>query len=170
YAGFGQAPWAYVAHVRRTGDAKFAQMVLPQVARAMAWLEDVRADDPLGLLPASDPHDNEQIAGHLVGDNLWGVAGARAAATIARAAGQPQTADEWAAEAAAYQATLDAQIRQAVKRTGGWIPAAVDQTGGQDWGNLWPVWPTAVYSPSDETVQRTMRHARARFAEGIATY
>jgi hypothetical protein len=136
----------------------------------MDWLEKARAADSLGLLPPSTPQDNELIAGHLVGDNLWGVAGARAAATIARTSGDPQLADRWAAEAAAYQATLDAQLRQAVKRTGGWIPPAVDQKGGQDWGNLWPVYPTGVYSASNDMVQRTMRHARARFEEGIATY
>ena len=170
YDGFGQALWAFGDHVRRTGDEAFAASVLPAVGRAMNWLEKARADDPLGLLPASDPHDNEQIAGHLTGDNLWGVAGARAAATIARTAGKPLLADQWAAEAAAYQATLDAQIRQAAKSTGGWIPAAVDQKGGQDWGNLWPVYPTGIYSANDDLVERTMRHARARFEEGIATY
>jgi hypothetical protein len=170
YDGFGQALWAFGDHVRRTGDAAYAQKVLPAVGRAMAWLEKARAADPLGLLPPSTPNDNELVSGHLVGDNLWGVAGARAAATIARAGGEPQLADQWAAEAAAYQATLDAQIRQAVKGTGGWIPPAVDAKGGQDWGNLWPVYPTGIYSASDDMVQRTMRHARASFAEGIATY
>jgi hypothetical protein len=170
YDGFGQALWGFGDHVRRTGDADFARMVLPAVGRAMAWLEKARAEDGLGLLPASDPHDNERVAGHLVGDNLWGVAGARAAATIARAAGEPQTADRWAAQAAAYQATLDAQIRQAAKDNNGVIPPAVDQKGGQDWGNLWTVWPTGIYSATDDMVERTMRHARARFREGIATY
>jgi hypothetical protein len=98
------------------------------------------------------------------------VAGARAAATIARTAGEPQTADRWAADAAAYQATLDAQIRQAAKTNGGVIPPALDEKGGQDWGNLWPVWPTAIYPAGDDMVQRTMRHARNAFREGIATY
>jgi hypothetical protein len=139
YDGFGEALWAFGDHVRRTGDVAFAQAIMPAVGRAMDWLQKERASDSLGLLPPSTPNDNELIAGHLVGDNLWGVAGARAAATIARTAGDPQTADQWAAEAAAYQATLDAQLRQAVKSTGGWIPDAVDQKGGQDWGNLWPV-------------------------------
>lgn len=170
YDGFGQALWAYGDHLRRTGDVAFARSVMPAVTNAMNWLQKARAQDKLGLLPPSDPHDNEQVAGHLVGDNLWGVAGARAAAGIARAAGQPQTADEWAAEAAAYQATLDAQLRQATSRTGGWIPPALDAGGGQDWGNLWPVYPTGIYAPSNPMVQRTMRHARAKFREGIATY
>ncbi|MEA2492590.1 MAG: hypothetical protein QOJ29_501 [Thermoleophilaceae bacterium] len=170
YDGFGQALWAYGDHVRRTGDQAFAERILPSVGRAMDWLQRTREHDSLGLLPTSTPHDNELIAGHLVGDNLWGVAGARAAATIARAAGEPQTADRWAAEAAAYQATLDAQLREAAKKTGGWIPAAIDEKGGQDWGNLWPVYPTGIYTASDDMVERTMRHARAQFEEGIATY
>jgi hypothetical protein len=98
------------------------------------------------------------------------VAGARAAAQLAGAAGDSKLADQWAAEAAAYQATLDAQIRQAVKSTGGRIPPALDAKGGQDWGNLWPVYPTGIYSASDDAVVQTMRHARSNFAEGIATY
>src|SRR5205085_4237501 len=122
------------------------------------------------LLPASSPHDNELVSGHLTGDNLWGVAGARAAALIARTAGNDAVADQWSAEAAAYQATLDAQLRRAVKRTGGWIPPALDTRGGQDWGNLWPVYPTALYPPSNPMVAATMRHARTRFREGVATY
>ncbi len=170
YDGFGEALWAYGDHVRRTGDVAFAKEVLPAVGRAMAWLEKARADDPLGLLPPSDPHDNEQVSGHLVGDNFWGVAGARAAATIARTAGDGATADRWAAEAVAYQATLDAQLRQAVKRTGGWIPPALDAKGGENWGNLWPFFPTGIYAPTNAMVERTMRHARSSFAEGIATY
>jgi hypothetical protein len=170
YDGFGETLWAFGDHVRRTGDVNFAKMVLPAVGHAMEWLEKARANDPLGLLPASTPNDNELVAGHLVGDNFWGVAGAQAAALIARTAGDPQHADRWAADAAAYQATLDAQLRQAVKSTGGWIPPALDAKGGQDWGNLWPSFPTGVYSPTNVMVQRTMRHARAKFAEGIATY
>jgi hypothetical protein len=121
-------------------------------------------------LPKSSPHDNELVRGHLTGDNLWGVAGARAAVVIARQAGHGQLADQWSAEAAAYQATLDAQIRQAVKSTGGWIPPALDAKGGQSWGNLWPVYPTEIYSPSNSMVEATIKHERADFAEGIATY
>jgi hypothetical protein len=170
YDGFGQALWAFGDHLRRTGDVQFAKDVLPAVARAMTWLEKARASDALGLLPPSTPHDNELVAGHLTGDNFWGVAGAHAAAAIARAAGDDQSANRWAADAAAYQATLDSQLRQAVKRTGGWIPPAIDAKGGQDWGNLWAYYPTGVYTVTNQMVERTMRHARAKFAEGIATY
>lgn len=170
YDGFGQALWAFGEHVRRTHDADYARKILPAVERAMAWLERARAADPLGLLPPSTPNDNELIAGHLSGDNFWGVAGARSAAQIARTAGDDSLADRFAAQAAAYQATLDAQIRNAAKSTGGFIPPALDERGGQDWGNLWPVWPTNVYRASDDVVEATMKRARSRFREGISTY
>src|SRR3954452_11326041 len=137
YDGFGQALWAFGDHVRHTKDVAFAKRVLPSVTRAMAWLAKPRAADGMGLLPASTPNDNELVAGHLTGDNFWGVAGARAAATVARTAGDNGNADRFAAEAAAYQATFDAQLRQAVKRSGGRIPPALDAKGGEDWGNLW---------------------------------
>jgi hypothetical protein len=170
YDGFGQALWAFGRHAQFTRDPAFAQSVLPAMSRAMAWLGRARAADPLGLLPPSTPHDNELVDGHLTGDNLWGVAGARAAAQVARMAGNGKLADQWQGDADAYQATLDSRIRQAAKTTGGYIPPALDRSGGQDWGNLWPVYPTGVYGPSDPAVQATMRRARSRFAEGIATY
>jgi len=170
YDGFGQALWALGQHARITRDPDYAAGVLPAVSRAVGWLERARKADPLGLLPPGTPRDNELVSGHLAGDNFWGIAGMRAAVAIARQAGQGGLADQWSAEAAAYQATLDAQIRQAVKRTGGWIPPALDARGGQDWGNLWPVYPTGIYAASNQMVRATMRHARSRFAEGIATY
>jgi hypothetical protein len=170
FDGHGQALWALGQHARLTHDAKWARGMLPAVARGVGWLQRARRDDPLGLLPAGSPRDNELVSGHLAGDNFWGVAGLRAAAALAREAGDASLADQWSAEAAVYQATLDAQLRQAVKRTGGWIPPAIDARGGQDWGNLWPVYPTNIYSPGNAMVRATMRHARSEFAEGIATY
>lgn len=170
YDGHGQALWAMGEHVRRTRSEAYAKQILPAVGRAMGWLARVRREDPLGLLPAGTPGDNELTTGHMAGDNFWGVAGARAAADIARAAGDEQLAERWSAEAASYAASLDAAVRRASDRTGGWIPPALDAPGGQDWGNLWAFWPTAVYPAGDPIVEATMRRARGRFREGIATY
>ena len=170
YDGFGQALWAMSEHVRRTGDAGYAREILPSVARAMDWLDRTRRGDSLGLLPAGNPRDNELATGHMAGDNFWGVAGARAAADIARAAGDERLAERWAAEAASYAAALDASVRKAAERTGGWIPPALDAAGGQDWGNLWAAYPTGAYPPGDPIVEATMRHARGKFREGIATW
>ena len=170
YDGFGQALWAMGEHVRRTGDTGYARDLLPAVGRAMAWLDRTRRADSLGLLPAGNPRDNELVTGHMAGDNFWGVAGARAAADIARAAGDDGLAERWAAEAASYAAALDSAVRSAAGRTGGWIPPALDADGGQDWGNLWAAYPTGAYPPGDPVVEATMRHARGEFREGIATW
>ena len=170
YDGFGQALWAMGEHVRRTGDSAYARDILPAVGRAMDWLDRTRRGDALGLLPGGNPRDNELVTGHMAGDNFWGVAGARAAADIARAAGDERRAEHWAAEAATYAAALDAAVRRAAERTGGWIPPALDAAGGQSWGNLWAAYPTGVYSPGDPLVEATMRHARGQFREGIATW
>ena len=170
YDGFGQALWAMGEHVRRTGDAAYARDVMPAVGRAMTWLERTRRGDALGLLPAGNPRDNELVTGHMAGDNFWGVAGARAAADIARAAGDDRLAERWAADAAAYAAAVDSAVRKAADRTGGWIPPALDASGGQDWGNLWAAYPTGTYPAGDPVVEATMRHARGEFREGIATW
>jgi hypothetical protein len=84
-------------------------------------------------------------------------------------AGNGKLAGDWAQEAADYQSTLDSQIRRS-PGPGGSIPPAVDAAGGQDWGNLWPVYPTGVYGAADDLVRATMKRARSRFAEGVATY
>lgn len=136
----------------------------------MAWLDRTRRGDSLGLLPAGNPRDNELVTGRMAGDNFWGVAGARAAADIARAAGDDRLAERWAADAAAYAASVDSAVRNAADRTGGWIPPALDANGGQDWGNLWAAYPTGTYPAGDPLVEATMRHARGEFREGIATW
>jgi hypothetical protein len=164
--GLGQALWALGEHVRLTGDAGFAAAHLDEVERAMAWLASARAGDPLGLVPPSDPHDNELVAGHLPGDDFWAVAGADAAAALGDAAGRPDLAATWRAQ----RDDLRAATVAALRRHGGPIPPALDARGGRDWGNLWAAWPYPVLAPGDPQVTATLRAARRRFAEGIATY
>lgn len=164
--GFGQALWGLGEHVRLTGDAAFAAAQLPAVQRAMAWLHDARAADPLGLVPPSDPHDNELVAGHLPGDDFWAVAGIDAAVSLAAAAGRPDLAAAWRVE---RDELRDATVA-AVRRRAGMIPPAFDAKGGLDWGNLWAAWPYPVLAPRDRQVTATLRSVRRRFAEGIATY
>ena len=50
------------------------------------------AADPLGLVPPSDPRDNELVAGHLAGDDFWAVAGLEAAVGVARMLGEDERA------------------------------------------------------------------------------
>jgi hypothetical protein len=89
---------------------------------------------------------------------------------IARAAGRDRSADRWAALLADYRARLDFRVRRAARRGGGWIPPALDARGGHDWGNLWAAWPLETYDADERIVSRTLRHARAGFREGLATW
>lgn len=168
--GFGQALWALGEHARRTGDAGWARGVLPAVERAIDWFERARRDDPLGLVPPSDPGDNELTKGHLAGDNFWAAAGVARAIELARIAGRADLAERWTAILGDFRRSLDAAVRRAARRTGGWIPPALDTDGGQDWGNLWAAYPVEVYGAHDPLVRATVRHVRDEFEEGIATY
>lgn len=87
YDGLGEALWALAQHAELTQDPAFAAAQLPRIAAALGWLSAASASDPLGLLPASDPHDNELARGHLTGDDLWAAAGLRSAIADAELAG-----------------------------------------------------------------------------------
>lgn len=170
YDGFGQALWALGQHARRSGDRAFAASALTSVSRAMEWLRAARAADPLGLLPAGDPRDNELVAGHLAGDNFWAVAGVEEAVAMAQQAGRPDEAARWGAELAGLRAAVDRATARAAAANGGAIPPSLDTPGGQDWGNLWASYPAQVLPPTDPRVLATIARTRSRFREGIATY
>ncbi len=170
YDGFGEALWAYAEYVRRTGDAAYARRLLPSVERAMAWLVRTRAADSMHLLPFSRTYDNELVSGHLTGDDIWALAGARGAVDLARAAGRDDLTQAWSAQADDLRHTLVSAIRAAAKRHGGAIPPALDAAGGNDWGNLWAAWPAGVLSPDDAAVTATLAKVRRSFKQGIATY
>lgn len=171
YDGFGQALWAMGEHVRRTGDAGFAQRMLPSVRRAMDWFEAQRASDSLGLMPPNDNlQDNELVRGHLAGDNFWAVAGVAAAVDLARAAGDDAAAGRWQAAHDDFLARVQGRVFHAQRANRGAIPPSLDVKGGQDWGNLWASYPHRVLDPRGAVVGRTLQRVRRRFREGIATY
>jgi hypothetical protein len=168
--GHGQAMWAIGEHALRSGDRVFARDALPALARAVAWLHRARRDDAMGLVPPSDPRDNELVAGHLAGDDFWAVAGLQAAVRMARMLGEDERAQSWSEELSQFVQTVRERVAQAAARNGGAIPPALDRDGGRDWGNLWAAWPAQVIDPMSPLVTRTLAGARSRFREGIATY
>jgi len=168
--GHGQAMWAIGEHALRGGDREFARAALRPLGRAVEWLARARRDDELGLVPPSDPRDNELVAGHLAGDDFWAVAGLEAAVDVARMLGDATRAGDWEAELAGFRATVRDRVATAAARNGGAIPAALDRTGGRDWGNLWAAWPSPVLDPSSALVTRTLARVREHFREGLATY
>jgi hypothetical protein len=136
----------------------------------VAWLRRARHDDDLGLVPPSDPRDNELVAGHLAGDDFWAVAGLEAAVRVARMLGEGERAQAWGEELGTFLQTVRERVTIAAERNGGAIPPALDRDGGRDWGNLWAAWPAQVLDPMSPLVTRTLARARGHFREGLATY
>ncbi len=92
YDGWGEALWTYGEHYRRTHDPAFARRVYPSVVRAVNWLVQARAEDPLHVMPASDVRDNEYVAGHITGYNFLALDGMQSAIELAQALGHKEDA------------------------------------------------------------------------------
>lgn len=172
YDGWGQALWAFGRYYELSHDRAFAARVLPAVKRAVAWLRRARAADPMHLMPAANPHDDEftQKTAHVTGHNFWALVGLRSAIELANGAGAPQDAAEFQREYDDYSQTLMAALRAVAAKNGGYIPAGIDVPGGQDWGNMNTLYPKVLLPPFDPLVTGTLQHTRAEYAEGLMTY
>ncbi len=171
YDGWGEAVWGYAQHFRITHDKAFAEWAIPQIARAVDWLHQARAADPLHIVPASNVRDNEYVPGHLTGYNFLALDGLRLAIQMAGETGHPDLAQKWRSEYddfhQAFFKVLDAQAAA----HNGYIPPALDgQTGGYDWGNMLSVVPEPTLDPHDPRVTATLKATQAKYAEGIMTY
>jgi hypothetical protein len=169
YDGLGQALWALDEHARLGGGPAYAAAQLSRIGAAIAWLASATASDPLGLLPASNPNDDELSYGHITGDDIWAAAGARAAIDTATLAGRDDLARAWEAVDRSFESSLDHAIALAATRHGH-IPPLLDSWAGQDWGNYNAAYPVQVLPARAPVVAATIRWARAHFAEGLATY
>ena len=170
YDGWGQTLWAYGQHFRLTHDRGFAARVFPAVQRAVAWLDSARAGDPLHLVPASTPGDNEDITGHVTGHNFWALAGLHGAISLAEGLGRRAEAAAFRRDYASLRDALVTALRRVTASTGGYIPPGLDVRGGQDWGNMKGVYPERVLDPHDPMVTATLDSTRAKYAEGVMTY
>ncbi|MBO9532090.1 MAG: hypothetical protein J7513_03840 [Solirubrobacteraceae bacterium] len=166
--GFGQGLWVLGQHVRFTGDVAFAKQWAPSVGRAVDWAASQIAVTPTGLLPASDPKDNEYVAGTLTGDQLWGVAGLDAAVSLAGYAGDAPLR----AKAIKVRDTLKLRLQNAMRATAinGRIQPTLDGTIGRSWGERWAAWPYPTLPATDPLVQSTVAADLAEMQEGLAVY
>jgi len=172
YDGWGQALWAFGRYYELSHDRAFAAQVFPAVQRAVAWLHQARASDPMHLMPAANPHDDEftQKTSHVTGHNFWALFGLHSAIELAKAVGASQDAAEFQREYDDYSQRLVAALRAVGAKNGGYIPAGIDVSGGQDWGNMNTLYPEVLFPPFDPLVTGTLRHTRAEYAEGLMTY
>jgi hypothetical protein len=169
YDGLGEALWALDRHAQLTQSATYAAAQLARIGAAIEWLSAAMATDPLGLLPAGDPGDNELAYGHITGDDLWAAAGLRSAIADAKLAGREDLAAAWGAVDDRFEASLDSAIAAAYARSGH-IPPVLDASGGQDWGNYDAAYPVQVLAADSPQVAATMAWARAHMREGLPTY
>lgn len=171
YDGWGETLWAYGQHFRITHDRAFAEQVYPSIVRAVAWLKQARAADPLHLMPASNVLDNEYLPGHITGYNFLALDGLHEAVHMAQALGKTQDAADFQSEYNDYRAAFLKRLDEVTAKTGGYIPPALDgNNGGQDWGNLLGTYPEHVLAPDDPRITATLKTTQAKYREGIMTY
>lgn len=171
YDGWGEAVWAYSQHYRITRDKAFAEWALPQIARAVDWLKQARAADPLHIMPASDVRDNEFVPGHLTGYNFLALSGLKLAIDMARETGHADLVSIWQREYDDYHQAFFKVLDQRTSENNGYIPPALDgQKDGFDWGNMLAVVPEPTLDPHDPVVTATLNATQAKYAEGIMTY
>ena len=171
YDGWGEAVWGYSQHYRMTHDKDFAEWALPQIARAVDWLKQARAADPLHIMPASDVRDNEYVPGHLTGYNFLALSGLKLAIQMANETGHADFAKSWQSEYDDYRQAFFKVLDERASEKGGYIPPALDgQGGGYDWGNLLAVVPEPTLDAHDPRVTATLKATQAKYAEGIMTY
>jgi hypothetical protein len=171
YDGWGEAVWGYSQHYRITQDKAFAEWALPQIARAVDWLKQARAADPLHIMPASDVRDNEFVPGHLTGYNFLALSGLKLAIEMASDSGHADLAAKWQHEYDDYRLAFFKVLDQRTGENNGYIPPALDgQKSGYDWGNMLAVVPEPTLDPHDPRVTATLKATQAKYAEGIMTY
>jgi hypothetical protein len=170
FDGWGQTLWAYGQHYRITGDRAFAEEVFPSVRKAVAWLKQARASDPLHLMPKNTPGDNEDISGHVTGHNFWALAGLKNAIALANGIGATADAEAFQQEYDDYFASFKKVLDQQTAKTNGYIQPGLEGPGGQDWGNMLAVYPEIILDPHDPMVTATLMATRAKYKEGIMTY
>ncbi len=172
YDGWGQALWAFGRYYQFTQDRDFAQRVYPAVQHAVAWLHSARENDPLHLMPATNPHDAEftKVAAHVTGQNFWALDGLREAIVLAKAVGTRQDVKAFKKEYNDYDQVLVRKLKEVTSKDNGYIPPGIDVQGGQDWGNLGTLYPGILFPPFDPMVTGTLRAVRAKYGEGLMTY
>ena len=171
YDGWGQALWTFGRYYQFSHDRAYAQRVFPAVLHAVHWLEQARQSDPLHILPAANPNDDEfHEKAYVTGHNLWALAGLKEAIVLAKAVGTPAQVHEFQQEYNSYHKVLFHLLDQIGAKDGDYIPPGIHIQGGQDWGNMNVLYPEMLVSPNNPLVTGTLRHVRKEYAEGLMTY
>ena len=171
YDGWGQALWAMGQHYRLTGDRYFAEKCLGPIMKAAGWLKDQLEEDPLGIVPITTPGDNEDIrGGHVTGHNIWALVGLKNAIFTAEGLDREEEVSELRSLYNTLQRNFHNVLEKTLQRTGNYIRPALDQVGGQDWGNLMAIYPEEIFPPHHPAVTETLKRSKEKYREKIMTY
>ncbi len=170
YDGVGQVLWDYGQHYAITRDRKFAEAVFPSVVRAVDWIKQARQNDPLHLIPATTPGDNERITGHVTGHDIWALNGLQGAVLLAHALDRTQEEKEFQDEYNDLRTTFLNVLDRVTQQTDGYIPPGLDGQHGQDWGNMLSLYPGIELPVQSPMVTATLNATRAKYQEGIMTW
>ena len=173
--GTGQALWGLRQFAELGGEPRVVASLLDAAVRGGRWIGVQRAASAqrggpaAGLLPYSDPRDNELARGHLLGTDGWGIAGLRSLVAVLRAAGKSAQADSFEHEARAYEGVLRDVWARETRRQGRPLPPVLEG-GGRDWGNLSAAYPCGVYEFDEAPVRALEQFLRARtYVDGLPT-
>lgn len=171
YDGWGQALWALGRYYELYHDTASARRSFPAVVKAVQWLEAARQSDPLGIMPAGNPNDDEfHVLAHVTGHNFWALAGLQEAIVLAKAVGTEDQVRQFQQDYSNYHHVLFSLLGRIGARNGNYIPPGIEISGGQDWGNMNVLYPEMLVSPTDPLVKGTLNHVRKEYAEGLMTY
>ncbi|MEP7027817.1 MAG: hypothetical protein ABI960_04405 [Candidatus Eisenbacteria bacterium] len=173
--GTGEALWAFGQYVSLARDRTVGRELLPSAERGAQWIRDMwklsnqRGGIAAGLLPFSDPRDNENARGHLLGTDAWGLAGLAAVRDIEHMLGAAAKSEALAAAHVEGRARLLEVWAREASRQRHPLPAAVER-GASDWANRSVAYPLEVLAPEDPRVRDLEGMARrGRYADGLPT-
>lgn len=157
--GTGQALWAFDQVLSRPAPSPDVPRFARAALRACEALERQRAATIgtdghfAGLLPATNPNDNELVLAQLVGNDAWALAGYRATERMLRAAGMPERAATVSAAHDRYRRTFEQRLIASGRDD---VPPSW-QGEGIDWGNLAVAYPCEVVAAGDPRIERLAR-------------
>jgi len=173
--GTGHVLWALDQVLLRPGPAPDIPVYADAAMAAWRWCEAQRAStqilglDQGGLLPPSEPRDNELPHGRaqLVGTDAWAIAGYSGLGRLLEACGRENDARVVIRSRERYRArfrlALDSMTAPGIPPT--W------QGAGNDWGNLSVVYPCRVLEADDPRVAEMLARVHRESPEpGLVRY
>ena len=154
------APFSILKWYRRTKNREYAERMWPRIYKNFHCVTNQIENDPLKLMPAMGPYDNEGITGHYTAHNFYNAKAFDYMADLALELGKTNEATGIRSYGKKFTANMMKHLDAAIA-TNGFIPPGLD-TGksGAHWGNMEASYPTFVLGSRDERVKKTIDYIR----------